>query len=192
MNLSGQYILEANREKVWEALNDPDVLKQSIPGCQSLEKKSDTEFEAKVTTKIGPMKMTFTGSVTLSNLNPPKSYKISGQGKGGAAGFAKGSADVSLDEVAEGTQLNYDVKANVGGKLAQLGARLIQSTSKKLADDFFSKFKETLADEQDLEPVTQESKSHKAEDNSFSLSAKIWMPALILIVLLITVLTTYA
>lgn len=144
--IEGEERIEAPVEKVWAALNDPAVLKACIPGCQSLEKKSDTELAATVVLKVGPIKATFAGEVTLNNLNPPNSYTISGEGKGGIAGFAKGGADVKL--VADGpnaTILTYAAKADVGGKIAQLGSRLIESTSKKLAGQFFSTFNETVS-----------------------------------------------
>ncbi|MGI9464219.1 MAG: CoxG family protein, partial [Aestuariivirgaceae bacterium] len=130
----------APREVVWAALNDPAILKQSIAGCTKLEKTSATEFAAKVTAKVGPVKANFAGDVKLSKLKPPRSYVISGQGKGGAAGFAKGGATVKLDEKDGQTLLTYDVDAQVGGKLAQIGSRLVQSTARKMADDFFKKF----------------------------------------------------
>lgn len=142
MDIAGQYRINAPREVVWAALNDPEVLKRCIPGCQELEQKSPTELAAKVGLKIGPISATFTGQVTLENLNPPAGYTIAGQGSGGAAGFAKGSAEVVLSEAEGGaeTDLAYNAKADVGGKLAALGGRLIQATSKKLADEFFSAF----------------------------------------------------
>jgi carbon monoxide dehydrogenase subunit G len=140
MDITGQYRIAAPREVVWGALNDPDVLKRCIPGCKELEKRSDHEFAAKVALKIGPISTTFNGAVTLQDLHPPSSYTIAGQGQGGAAGFAKGSAHVELGEEGTATLLSYTAKAEVGGKLASLGSRLIQATSKKLADEFFSKF----------------------------------------------------
>ena len=140
MKLKGEQLIPAPREVVWRALNDPEVLKASISGCQELIKTSDTEFTAKVTAKIGPVKARFAGDVVLSELNPLDSYVISGQGKGGAAGFAKGGAKVELSDKGGKTLLKYDVDAQVGGKLAQIGSRLVQSAAKKMADDFFSKF----------------------------------------------------
>lgn len=146
MNMDGEERIGASVERVWEALNDPDILKQCIPGCQSLEKVSDTELTAVVALKIGPVKAKFNGSVELKDLNPPHSYSIVGEGKGGVAGFAKGGADVTLAEDGPGsTVLSYTAKADVGGKLAQLGSRLITSTSKKLAGQFFSSFNETVS-----------------------------------------------
>ncbi len=140
MIIEGQEKIEAPVQKVWEALNDPEILRECIPGCESLDKKSDTEMAAVVSLKIGPIKARFNGEVQLVNLNPPHSYTIQGEGKGGIAGFAKGGADVSLKEDGDATILTYAAKADVGGKMAQLGSRLITSTSKKLAGEFFSNF----------------------------------------------------
>jgi len=145
MDMTGTQHIDAPRDVVWRALNDVEVLRQSIPGCQSIEKISDTEMNAKVTLKVGPVKATFTGKVTLSDLDPPNGYTITGEGSGGAAGFAKGSATVRLLEADGGTDLNYEVKAQIGGKLAQLGARLIDATAKKLAGDFFRDFGNAVA-----------------------------------------------
>lgn len=142
MDMKGEYVIPASREIVWAALNDVEILKAAIPGCQSIARVSDTEIEATVTAKVGPVKATFKGLVTLSDLDPPNGYTIRGEGKGGAAGFAKGGAKVNLADDPEGTRLNYEVDAAVGGKLAQIGGRLIASTAKKLADEFFSKFGE--------------------------------------------------
>jgi len=149
MEMSGSHIISADRQTVWEALNNPEILRQCIPGCKELDMQSETEMTATVVTKIGPVKATFKGAVTLENLNPPESYTISGEGKGGIAGFAKGGANVNLVEVEGGTELTYDVDAKVGGKLAQLGSRLIDSTAKKLAEEFFSNFSETVGDGSD-------------------------------------------
>jgi carbon monoxide dehydrogenase subunit G len=140
MIIEGEEKIEAPVQKVWEALNDPEILRECIPGCESLDKKSDTEMAAVVSLKIGPIKARFNGEVQLVNLNPPYSYTIQGEGKGGIAGFAKGGADVSLKEDGDATILTYAAKADVGGKMAQLGSRLITSTSKKLAGEFFSNF----------------------------------------------------
>lgn len=145
MDMTGEYRIPAPRTDVWNALNDPDVLKACIPGCESLEMTSPTEMTAAVTAKIGPVKAKFQGAVTLENLNPPESYTIAGEGKGGVAGFAKGSADVHLAEDGGDTILTYTVKAQVGGKLAQLGSRLIDSTARKMADEFFGTFSQMVA-----------------------------------------------
>jgi hypothetical protein len=138
--------IPAAKEKVWAALNDPEVLKKCIPGCQSLEMNSPTEMTATVVFKVGPVKATFGGKVTLSDLDPPNAYRISGEGSGGVAGFAKGGAAVRLEaESPEATILHYEVDAQIGGKLAQLGGRLIDSTAKKLAGEFFASFGEVVS-----------------------------------------------
>ena len=145
MDMTGEFRIPAPREAVWKALNDPEILKRSIAGCEELEKTSDTEFTAKVTAKVGPVKARFAGKVTLSDLDPPNGYTITGEGQGGAAGFAKGGAKVSLSEQDSGTRLSYDVEAQIGGKLVQLGQRLINSAAKKTADDFFGNFATAVA-----------------------------------------------
>lgn len=144
MELTGARTIAAPRETVWAALNDPEVLKACIPGCTDLTGSAEDGFEAVVTQKVGPVKATFKGAVKLSNVNAPESYTITGEGKGGAAGFAKGGADVKLTEVDEGTELAYEVKASVGGKLAQLGSRLIDGFAKNMADKFFTNFKDAV------------------------------------------------
>lgn len=159
MKMSGEEIIAAPRQVVWDALNDPEVLKQCITGCEEIKKKSDTEMEAKVTAKVGPVKASFVGAVKLSKLNPPRSYVISGEGKGGMAGFAKGGATVQLSDTADGqTKLSYDVDAQVGGKLAQIGSRLIDSTAKKMAADFFKKFNKVVSDRAQTAAVEEASK----------------------------------
>jgi carbon monoxide dehydrogenase subunit G len=145
MQMSGEVMLPAGREAVWAALNDPQVLKRCIPGAQELEKLSDTEFQATVKAAVGPVKATFKGRVTLSEIDAPHGYTISGEGQGGVAGFAKGGARVRLAEAEGGTRMTYDVEANVGGKLAQLGGRLINGVAKKYADEFFDTFAKSLA-----------------------------------------------
>ena len=140
MTMTGEIPLEAKREVVWAKLNDPEILKICIPGCEQLDKISDTEFQAVAVNKIGPVKAKFKGKVTLSDLDPPNGYKISGQGDGGVAGFAKGGAVVTLAPKDGGTLLSYNVEAQIGGKLAQLGQRLINGAAKKLADEFFANF----------------------------------------------------
>lgn len=140
MDMTGEVRLPAPRETVWRALNDPEILKQSIPGCEEIQKLSDTEMTAKVSAKVGPVSAKFTGKVTLSELDPPNGYTISGEGQGGVAGFAKGGAHVSLKDDTGGTMLSYKVNAQVGGKLAQIGSRLIDATARKMADEFFTRF----------------------------------------------------
>jgi hypothetical protein len=153
MQMTGQYRIEAPRETVWQALNDVEVLRQCIPGVEEIEKTSDTSFTAKVRAKVGPVSARFAGEVTLSDLDPPNGYTISGEGKGGAAGFAKGGARVRLADDGAATLLSYDVDAQVGGKLAQIGSRLIDGTAKKMADDFFSRFAATVGAGAAAEPA---------------------------------------
>ena len=145
MTMNGEVQLAAPREVVWAKLNDAEVLKQCIPGCDELNMTSAAEFQAVATIKIGPVKAKFKGKVHLSDLDPPNGYKISGEGEGGVAGFAKGGAVVKLTEKDGGTLLSYDVESQIGGKLAQLGQRLVQGTAKKLAGDFFNKFAAAVA-----------------------------------------------
>ena len=154
MDFTGEYKVPASRDKVWEALNNADVLRQCIDGCEELNKDSDTEFSAKVTAKVGPVKAKFTGKVTLSDIDPPNGYTISGEGQGGVAGFAKGGAIVKLMEGDGATILHYDAKAEVGGKLASVGSRLVEGVAKKTADDFFSKFVEIVSDG-DVDPASE-------------------------------------
>jgi uncharacterized protein len=156
MQMNDSQRIAAPRDQVWAALNDPAILKQCIPGCQSLEMTNPNEMTATIVIKVGPVKATFGGRVTLSDLDPPNSYRISGEGSGGVAGFAKGGATVTLEaESAEITILHYDVDAQIGGKLAQLGGRLIDSTSKKLAAEFFTAFGARVAASPEP-PATQE------------------------------------
>ena len=144
MKLSGSYQINLEKQKVWEALNDSEILKQSIPGCDEFTKNSETNFTAKATNKIGPFNATFTGEIELKDLNPPNSYKISGSGNS-PVGFAQGEANVKLEDSDGGTKLTYSVDAQVGGKIAQLGSRLIDMTAKKMADIFFGKFSELIS-----------------------------------------------
>ena len=144
MEIKGEYKITAPRDKVFAALNDQAILQACIPGCEQLDKLSDTEMTAKVRLRIGPVSAAFSGKVTLSDIDPPNGYKITGEGQGGVAGFAKGGAVVTLTEDGADTILKYDVDAQVGGKIAQVGARLIAGTAKKLADQFFGKFAESV------------------------------------------------
>ena len=146
MKLSGSYQIKLEKQKVWEALNDPEILKKSIPGCEEFTKNSDTEFTATATNKIGPFNASFTGDIELTDLNPPNSYKITGSGNS-PVGFASGEATVKLEDNEKGTNLIYEVEANVGGKIAQVGSRLIDMTAKKMADIFFGKFSELISTE---------------------------------------------
>ncbi|WP_120498499.1 carbon monoxide dehydrogenase subunit G [Kiloniella sp. EL199] len=168
MKMEGQQLIPAPQEKAWEALNDPEILKNSIPGCETVEKISDTEFQASITAKFGPVKAKFKGQVTLSDLNPPNSYTLSGEGKGGAAGFGKGEAKVSLESQDGQTLLNYSVNAKVGGKLAQIGSRLVDSAAKKMADDFFQAFSENVSSSPDeaISDVLDISEEHPPENSN--------------------------
>ncbi|MBO6555827.1 MAG: carbon monoxide dehydrogenase subunit G [Pseudomonadales bacterium] len=147
MELSQRVRIPVSTEQVWRALNDPSVLQQCLPGCQLFKSTGDNEFEVAVQAKVGPVKATFEGAVELSDVYPPVSYKISGSGKGGVAGFAKGAADVSLEATEDGggTLMSYKVSASVGGKLAQVGSRLVTGAARKMADDFFSNFVRLLS-----------------------------------------------
>ena len=182
MDMSGQHRIEAPRQAVWEALNDPEVLKQAIPGCEEIEKTSDTEFNAKVKAKVGPVSAKFSGAVALSDLDPPNGYTISGEGKGGAAGFAKGGAKVRLEEDGAATILHYEVKAQVGGKLAQIGSRLIDSTAKKMADDFFKNFSAAVSGPEAEAGVEVAPSEPAAVGPGKGLSPAVWILGLIAVV----------
>jgi carbon monoxide dehydrogenase subunit G len=162
MKLTGSYKINLEKQKVWEALNDPEILKQAIPGCEEFNKKSDTEFSAKATNKIGPFNATFSGEIELKDLNPPNSYKILGSGNS-LVGFASGEAEVKLEDNETGTNLIYSVEAQVGGKIAQVGSRLIDMTAKKMADIFFGKFSELISSEK-----TEENENTLAVDSKTS------------------------
>tara|TARA_B100000287_G_scaffold171147_1_gene161421 strand:- start:900 stop:1472 length:573 start_codon:yes stop_codon:yes gene_type:complete len=144
MKLSGSYQINLEKQKVWNALNDPEILRKSIPGCESFEKKSDTEFTATAKNKIGPFNASFTGDIELKDIDAPNSYTIQGSGNS-AVGFASGEAKVKLEDLEGRTKLIYEVEANVGGKIAQVGSRLIDMTAKKMADIFFGKFSELIS-----------------------------------------------
>jgi uncharacterized protein len=188
LEIKGEYAIPAPREQVWEALNDPLILEQCIPGCEEIEKLSDTEMEASVTVKVGPVKAKFKGKVTLSDLDPPNGYTIIGEGQGGAAGFAKGGAKVALADDGDGTLLTYEVDATVGGKLAQIGSRLIEGTARKMADQFFSSFTELMggdiADDDDESDAAEEddlkTMLEDAEQES-GINPMIWIGAVILL-----------
>ena len=189
MKLSGSYQINLEKQKVWEALNDPEILKQAIPGCEEFTKNSDTEFTAKATNKIGPFNASFTGDIELNDLNPPNSYKISGSGNS-PVGFASGEANVKLEDHQDGTKLTYEVEANVGGKIAQVGSRLIDMTAKKMADIFFKKFSEVISketitskDQIDTEEEISEnqiSKKQKSNNKTLYYSALVLVAAIII------------
>jgi len=207
MDMTGETLIPAPRDAVWRALNDPEVLRQSIPGCETIEKVSDTEFAAKVVAKVGPVRATFTGQVQLSDLDPPNGYRISGEGKGGPAGFAKGGATVKLTDADGGTKLSYTVDAQIGGKLAQIGSRLIDATARSMAQDFFTRFSNAVAPTADsardavagdaIETPEELLTSPQADEAAaldaaarqrFSLPPWIWITGLILLVIVIVVL----
>lgn len=185
MEIKGEYSIPATQEQVWEALNDPEVLKQCIPGCDEIEKLSDTEMAATVTAKVGPVKAKFKGKVTLSDLDPPNGYTISGEGQGGAAGFAKGGAKVVLAANEGGTTLTYEVDATVGGKLAQIGSRLIEGTARKMADQFFSALTELMggegAEQDAKDPTPEEIKANLADADDAGINPMVWIGAVILL-----------
>lgn len=145
MEMTGEQLIPLSQQGVWEALIDPEILKACIPGCDSIEKVSDTEYKVAMTAAVGPVKARFAGKLTLSDLNPPTSYALTFDGSGGAAGFGKGSARVSLAAEDDATRLSYSVNASVGGKLAQIGSRLIDGVAKKMAEDFFNRFNQVVA-----------------------------------------------
>ena len=145
MEMTGEQLIPLRQQRVWEALNDPGILKACIPGCESIEKVSDTEYKVVLTAAIGPVKAKFNGKLLLADLNPPHSYSIAFEGSGGAAGFGKGGAQVSLLPEGSSTRLTYKATASVGGKLAQVGSRLIDGVARKMADDFFARFNATVA-----------------------------------------------
>jgi carbon monoxide dehydrogenase subunit G len=190
MDLTGEYRIPAPRETVWAALNNPDVLKACIPGCEELNKTSDTELVAKVVAKIGPVKAAFGGKVTLSDLDPPNGYTITGEGQGGAAGFAKGGAKVRLEAVDGGaaTVLHYSADAQIGGKLAQIGSRLVEGTARKLADEFFAAFAAQAAAAAPASPAPAAGQPVSqpapivASATSSGLSPVLWITGLVIIV----------
>ena len=177
MKLSGYYQINQNKQKVWEALNDPEILQKSIPGCEEFKRNSDTNFTATATNKIGPFNATFTGDIELKEIKIPDSYLIEGSGNS-PVGFASGKARVKLEESGDGTKLIYEVEANVGGKIAQVGSRLIDMTAKKMADIFFGKFSELISTQEkpqevDLEAINQNQKSNTPNQPNNFLSKKI-------------------
>ena len=171
MKLSGSYQINLSKQKVWEALNDPEILKKAIPGCEEFTKNSDTEFTATATNKIGPFNASFTGDIELTDLDPPNSYKITGSGNS-PVGFASGEATVKLEDHEKGTNLIYEVEANVGGKIAQVGSRLIDMTAKKMADIFFGKFSELIVPQLKTRELDDKSESQnfikKSNEKSFN------------------------
>ena len=154
MEMTGEQLIAASQDSTWQALNDLDVLKACIPGCETIVPSGDNQFDVALTAKVGPVSAKFKGKLTLADLNPPHSYNLSFEGQGGVAGFAKGSAQVTLSPDDQATRLGYAVKANVGGKLAQIGSRLIDGAAKKLAEQFFSNFNKHVAGAEDANKAT--------------------------------------
>ena len=182
MEMNGEKLISASKREVWDALNDPDQLLKAIPGAQTVEKTDEENLIATVKTKIGPISAKFSGKIKLSDINPPNSYTLTGEGSGGAAGFAKGSAKVSLEDHDNGTILKYSVSASVGGKLAQIGQRLIDTAANKLADQFFGKFNEILSNDVKTLP-----KQEVVSDDS-GLSPIVWVSSLVVLSILSIVL----
>ena len=145
MEMTGEQLIPASQQQTWDALNDPDMLKQCVPGCESIEPAGDNQYQVLMVARVGPVSAKFKGKLTLSDVRPPNSYSIAFEGQGGAAGFAKGGAQVRLSAQADGTRLSYEAKANVGGKLAQIGSRLVDAAAKKVADEFFRNFNQKMA-----------------------------------------------
>jgi len=144
MEMSGEQLISAPQNAVWEALNDPEMLKACVPGCESIERTGENEFQVLMVARVGPVSAKFKGKLTLSDIKPPNSYSLAFEGQGGPAGFAKGGAHVRLEPAGDKTRLAYDVKASVGGKLAQIGSRLVDAAAKKVADDFFRNFNQKV------------------------------------------------
>lgn len=202
MDFTGRYAIPATPEAVWAAINDPAVLKACIPGCEEIEKTSPTDFVATATLKIGPVKARFKGKVALSELDPPRRLTLSGEGQGGVAGFAKGNAEVVLTPEGDGTVLSYTARASVGGKLAQIGQRLIDGAARQIADDFFVRFSKTVAPTAPPSPSelsgdeTQSAATDKSNSGSSELLAstrtglapEIWVVGLIAVVVILLVL----
>lgn len=205
MEMTGEQLIPAAQQQTWDALNDPEILKACIPGCESIEKHSETDYEVRMTARVGPVSAKFKGKLSLSDLNPPHSYAIAFEGQGGVAGFGKGSAQVHLaTDAIEGrpaTKLTYSVKANVGGKLAQIGSRLVDAASRKIAGDFFSAFNDKVAaahgaeehavheeshDDHHPEPVPRDPDLPDAKDSSLA-----WFAAGALVVFLVALFALY-
>ncbi len=184
MEMSGEQRIPLAQQRVWEALNDPEILKACIPGCESIDRVSDNEYKVAMTAAVGPVKAKFAGKLLLSDLNPPNSYSLAFEGSGGAAGFGKGSAQVALSPDGNGTLLTYKASATVGGKLAQIGSRLIDGVAKKMSDDFFARFNSTVA------PATQAPAAQPPEPTPIAHRATVpgWLWALGGILLLLVVL----
>ncbi len=193
MDFTGRYVISAAPQKVWEGLNDPAILKVCIPGCEQLDKTSPTDFVATARLKIGPLSAVFKGKVTLSDLEPPSKCRLTGEGQGGVAGFAKGGAEVTLTPEGEGTVLTYTAKASVGGKLAQIGQRLIDGAARQIADDFFKRFAAALevpalAPDPEVEPGQTATPPRTTAERRHGLSWPVWAAGLIAVVAILLLL----
>ena len=183
MRMSAEQRVPASQQVVWDALNDPEVLRRSIPGCEYVEKIGDNELAAAVTAKVGPVKARFQGRIVLSDIDPPRGYRAAGEGRGGAAGFAKGNATVTLEPDGDVTLLKYDVEATVGGKLAQIGSRLVDAAANKFADDFFSRFNDIVSTAAArLSEVVPETAPEPTSEISRGLPTVVWAAGLIAVV----------
>ena len=181
MKLTGSYQINLKKQNVWDALNDSAVLKKAIPGCEEFKKNSDTEFTVTATNKIGPFNATFTGDIELKELNPPNSYKIIGSGNS-PVGFASGEAIVNLEDCESGTKLIYNVEANVGGKIAQVGSRLIDMTAKKMADIFFGKFSKLIEPQITIARLNDKIEEHTLPEKNASISSNKTLIYLIIVI----------
>jgi carbon monoxide dehydrogenase subunit G len=187
MDFTGRYLISADPQRVWDALNDPAILKACIPGCEQLDKTSPTDYLATARLKIGPLSAVFKGKVTLSDLEPPHKCRLTGEGQGGVAGFAKGGAEVTLIPEGQGTVLTYNAKASVGGKLAQIGQRLIDGAAKQIADDFFKRFAAALeapvlSPDPEVERGAVVATSQTAAKRRDGVSWPIWVAGLIAVI----------
>jgi carbon monoxide dehydrogenase subunit G len=183
MRMSAEQRVPATQQVVWEALNDPEVLRWSIPGCESVNRIGDNELAAAVTAKIGPVKARFNGKIILADIDPPNGYRLAGEGDGGAAGFAKGAATVTLEPDGDATLLKYEVDATVGGKLAQIGSRLVDAAARKMADDFFSRFNDIVSSGAARQSsVVSETVPEPVPEPGRSLPTVVWAGGLIVVV----------
>ena len=174
MEMSGEQRIPLSQQRVWEALNDPEILKACIPGCESIDRVSENEYKVAMTAAIGPVKAKFSGKLLLANMNPPNSYSLAFEGSGGTAGFGKGSAQVSLAPESGGTLLTYKATASVGGKLAQIGSRLIDGVAKKMSDDFFIRFNKTVAPGADAASQTAAAQPDASASGTSKLALPVW------------------
>lgn len=185
MEMSGEQRIPLAQQRVWEALNDPEILKACIPGCESIVRVSDNEYKVAMTAAIGPVKAKFSGKLLLSDMNPPNSYSLAFEGSGGAAGFGKGSAQVSLAPEGSGTLLTYKATASVGGKLAQIGSRLIDGVAKKMSDDFFARFNKTVAPAEAAASTTQSGSASTTVPAKFAVPKWVWIAGGFIVLLIV-------